>query len=187
MDIERNREECLKILKEFTKSESLLKHAYSVESCVKAYAQKLGEDSEFWGCVALLHDFDYEMYPSAEEHPFKGCEILKERGFGEEFVKSILSHADYTGEPRDTKLKKVLFACDELAGFITAVTYVRPSKSIEEVQVKSVKKKMKDKGFAKAVNRDEIKLGATELGIDLDEHIQFCINAMKAEKEMLGL
>ena len=178
---------CLSLLSEYTKSESLLKHAFAVEVCVKAYAHKFGEDVEYWGNVALLHDFDYEMYPTAEEHPFKGAVILKEKGFEENFVKSILSHADYSGEPRDTLLKKVLFACDELAGFITAVTYVRPSKSIEEVEVSSVKKKMKDKAFAKAVNRDDIINGAATLGVTLEEHIQFCIDAMRKDKVALGL
>ena len=187
MDNSRNREYCLSLLQEYTKSESLLKHAYAVETCVRAYAEKFNEDIEYWGNVALLHDFDYEKYPTAEEHPFKGSEILKEKGFDEVFVKSILSHADYSGEPRDTLLKKVLFACDELAGFITAVTYVRASKSIVEVEVSSVKKKMKDKAFAKAVNRDDIKKGAEELEIPLEEHIQFCIDAMKKNKELLGL
>ncbi len=175
------------ILKDYTKSESLLKHAYAVETCVNAYAKKFNEDVEYWSNVALLHDFDYEKYPTAEEHPFKGAEILKEKGFDEDFIKSILSHADYSGEPRDTLLKKVLFACDELAGFITAVTYVRPSKSINEVEVSSVKKKMKDKAFAKAVNREDIKSGSELLQIPLDDHIQFCIDAMKKNKDMLGL
>ena len=127
------------------------------------------------------------MFPSENEHPYKGSEILKEKGFSDEFRKAILSHADYTGVKRETLLEKTLYACDELAGFITAVTYVRPNKSIEEVEVKSVKKKMKDKAFAKAVSREDIKHGAEELGIELDEHIQFCINAMKKEKELLGL
>lgn len=187
MDITRNREFCLKLLQEFTKSESLLKHAYAVETCVKAYAEKFNEEVDYWSNVALLHDFDYEKYPTAEEHPFKGAEILREEGFDEDFIKSILSHADYSGEPRDTILKKVLFACDELAGFITAVTYVRPSKSIDEVEVSSVKKKMKDKAFAKAVSRDDIIKGAEDLQIPLDEHIQFCIEAMKINKALLGL
>ncbi len=186
-DFQRDRNFCLSILKDYTKSDSLLKHAFAVESCVKAYAEKFSENVEYWGNVALLHDFDYEKYPTAEEHPFKGAEILKEKGFDENFIKSILSHADYSGEPRDTLLKKVLFACDELAGFITAVTYVRPSKSIDEVEISSVKKKMKDKAFARAVNRDDIINGANELGIPLDEHIQFCISAMKNKKELLGL
>ena len=187
MDNLRDRNFCLSILQEHTKSDSLLKHAYAVESCVRAYAEKYNEDVEYWGNVALLHDFDYEKFPTAEEHPFKGAEILKEKGFEEDFIKSILSHADYSGEPRDTLLKKVLFACDELAGFITAVTYVRPSKSIDEVEVSSVKKKMKDKAFARAVNRDDIIKGAEGLGIPLEEHIQFCINAMKGNKDQLGL
>ena len=187
MDNSRDRNFCLSILQEYTKSDSLLKHAYAVESCVRAYAEKFNEDTKYWGNVALLHDFDYEKFPSAEEHPFKGAEILKEKGFEEDFIKSILSHADYSGEPRDTLLKKVLFACDEIAGFITAVTYVRPSKSIDEVEVSSVKKKMKDKAFARAVNRDDIIKGAEGLGIPLEEHIQFCINAMKGNKDQLGL
>jgi putative nucleotidyltransferase with HDIG domain len=164
-----------------------LKHAFAVESCVRAYAEKFNEDIEYWGNIALLHDFDYEKYPTAEEHPFKGAEILKEKGFKDDFIKSILSHADYSGEPRDSLLKKVLFACDELAGFITAVTYVRPSKSISEVELKSVKKKMKDKAFARAVSRDDINNGAAGLEIPLDDHIQFCINAMKKNCELLGL
>jgi putative nucleotidyltransferase with HDIG domain len=187
MDINRNREYCLTILQEFTKSDSLLKHAYAVEACVKAYAEKYNEDFEYWGNVALLHDFDYEKYPTAEEHPFIGAEILRGKGFDEEFISSILSHADYSGVPRDTVLKKVLFACDELAGFITAVTYVRPSKSVDEVEVSSVKKKMKDKAFAKAVSRDDIINGAAGIEIQLDEHIQFCINAMRKNKDLLGL
>ena len=187
MDNLRDRNFCLSILQEYTKTDSLLKHAYAVESCVRAYAEKFNEDVEYWGNVALLHDFDYEKFPTAEEHPFKGAEILKEKGFEEDFIKSILSHADYSGEPRDTLLKKVLFACDEIAGFITAVTYVRPSKSIDEVEVSSVKKKMKDKAFARAVNRDDIIKGAEGLGIPLEEHIQFCINAMKGNKDQLGL
>ena len=185
--IERDRIACLTLLTEYTKSESLLKHAYAVEACVVAYAKKFNEDESFWGNVALLHDFDYERFPTAEEHPYKGSEILKEKGFGEEFRNAILSHADYTNVSRETLLQKVLFACDELAGFITAVTYVRPSKSIDEVEVSSVKKKMKDKAFAKNVSRQDIISGAELLNIPLDEHIQFCINAMKMNKNELGL
>lgn len=185
--MERNREFCQNLLKEFTKSESLLKHAYSVEACVRDYAKKFNEDVEFWGNVAMLHDFDYEMYPSMEDHPLKGEEILKEKGFSQKFRKAILSHADHTNVPRETKLEKVLFACDELAGFITAVTLVRPTKSLDEVKVKSVKKKMKDKGFSKAVSREDIIKGAEDLGIELDDHINFCIEAMKKVKEELGL
>lgn len=183
----RDRNFCNAILLEYTKSESLLKHAYAVETCVRAYAEKLGQDTEYWGNVALLHDFDYEKFPTAEQHPFKGAEILAEKGFDADFRNAILSHADYSGVARDTLLAKVLFACDELAGFITAVAYVRPSKSIDEVEVKSVRKKMKDKAFARAVNRDDIIKGAEELQIPLDDHIQFCIDAMKKNKELLAL
>ena len=185
--MERDRELCLGILTEYTKNESLLKHAFSVEVCVRAYAEKFNEDTEFWGNVALLHDFDYDKYPSMDDHPFRGEEILKEKGFSEEFRRAILSHADHTNVERLSKLEKVLFACDELAGFITAVALVRPSKSIDEVKVKSVKKKMKDKGFAKAVSRDDIKNGAENLGIDLDNHIEFCIESMKKIKNVLEL
>jgi predicted hydrolase (HD superfamily) len=187
VDIEKDREYCHSILREYTKSASLIKHALAVEACVREYAMKFDEDINYWGNVALLHDFDYEMYPTEDDHPFKGNEILKEKGFGEQFRNAIMSHADYTGFKRDTKLKKVLFACDELAGFITAVTYVRPSKSIDEVEVKSVLKKMKDKAFAKTVNRADIVQGAQELQISIEEHIQFCIDAMKKKKEDLGL
>ena len=186
-NLEIDRDSCLSILKQYTKSESLIRHALAVETCVRAYAIKNNEDENFWGNVALLHDFDYEMYPTEEEHPFKGNEILKEKGFSEEFRKAIMSHADYTNIKRESLLEKTLFACDELAGFITAVTYVRPSKSIDEVEVKSVLKKMKDKAFARAVNRDDIKNGADNIGVPLEEHIQFCINAMKNNKEILGL
>jgi putative nucleotidyltransferase with HDIG domain len=186
-DIMYDREYCLEILKKYTQSENLRKHAFAVEACLEAYAEKYNEDKTYWSNVALLHDFDYEIYPSAEEHPFKGSEILAELGFDEEFRNTILSHADYSGVPRNTLLSKVLFACDELAGFITAVTYVRPSKSIEEVKVKSVKKKLKDKGFARAVSREDILKGAEELNVNLDDHIQFCIDAMKRKKELLGL
>lgn len=186
-DIERDRDYCFSILNEYTKSESLIKHALAVETCVRAYAIKFNKDEIYWGNVALLHDFDYEMFPTSDGHPFKGSEILKEKGFSDEFRQAIMSHADYTGVKRTSLLEKVLFACDELAGFITAVAYVRPSKTVEEVEVKSVLKKMKDKAFARAVNRDDIKNGAMEIGISLDEHIQFCINAMKNNKEKLGL
>ena len=187
MDNSIDREYCLSILKDYTKSDGLLKHAYAVETCVRAYAQKYNEDVDYWGNVALLHDFDYEMYPTEQEHPFKGSEILKEKGFDETFRNAILSHANYSGVPRDALLHKVLFACDELAGFITAVTYVRPNKTVDEVEVKSVKKKLKDKAFARTVNREDIINGAEALGIPLDEHIDFCIKAMRGNKELLGL
>ncbi|MFZ1288619.1 MAG: HD domain-containing protein [Melioribacteraceae bacterium] len=185
--MERNREFCHNLLKEFTQNESLLKHAYSVEACVREYAKKFNEDIEFWGNVALLHDFDYEKYPSMDDHPFQGEKILKEKGFSEIFTRAILSHADHTNVKRESLLEKVLYACDELSGFITAVTLVRPNKKIDEVEVNSVKKKMKDKAFAKAVSRDDIINGAASLNISLDEHIQFCINAMRGIKENLGL
>lgn len=172
---------------EYTQNDSLLKHAYAVETCVRAYASKFNEDIEYWGNVSLLHDFDYEKFPTAEEHPYKGSEILKEKGFDEEFRNAILSHADYTGVPRNNLLSKTLYACDELAGFITAVTYVRPNKTVDEVEVKSVRKKMKDKAFARNVSREDILKGAEGLGIPLDEHISFCIEAMKKNKVPLGL
>lgn len=186
-DFTRDREFCHNILKEYTQNDSLLKHAYAVEACVREYAVKFGEDEEYWGNIALLHDFDYEKFPTAEEHPYKGSEILKEKGFPEDFRNAIMSHAEYTNIPRDSRAAKVLFACDELAGFITAVAYVRPSKSVDEVELKSVKKKMKDKAFARAVSREDITKGAEELGVPLDEHIEFCINAMKKYKDRLGL
>ena len=185
--MEQDREYCHNLLKKYTKGDGLLKHAYSVESCVAAYAKKFGEDEKYWGNVALLHDFDYEKYPSMEEHPSEGSKILEGKGFGEEFRRAIMSHANHTNVTRETKLEKTLFACDELAGFITAVTLVRPSKSLDEVKVKSVKKKMKDKRFAAAVSREDIINGAEDMGIPLEEHIQFCIDAMREQKELLGL
>ncbi len=179
------RDEALAILKEYTKSESLLKHAYAVEAAMRAYARKFGEDEELWGVVGLLHDFDYEMYP--EEHPMKGSEILKEKGVSEEIRTAILGHADYTGVPRETLMAKTLYAVDELSGFIVAVTLVRPNKALSEVKVKSVKKKMKDKSFAAKVNRDEIRQGAEELGIPFEEHVQFMIQALSGVAQQLGL
>jgi len=175
------------LLCEFTKSDSLRRHALAVEACVTAYADKLGEDREKWSVTALLHDFDYEMHPEAPDHPMKGEPILAERGVSEEVRRAILSHANYSGVPRVSKLEKTLFACDELAGFLTAVSYVKPSRSIHEVEVPSVKKKLKDKAFARSVSRDDIIHGAAELGIDLDEHIVFCIRAMQARADELGL
>lgn len=146
---------------------------------MRAYAGKFGADENLWGVVGLIHDFDYEKYPSAQEHPFKGSEILKERGYSEEIRRAILSHADYSGVSRETAMEKALFACDELAGFITACALVKPGKSLAEVDAKSVRKKMKDKAFARSVSRDDIVNGARDLGVDLDEHIAFCIEAMK--------
>ncbi len=179
------RDEALTILKEFTKSESLLKHAYAVEAAMRAYAQKYGEDEELWGSVGLLHDFDYEMYP--DKHPMKGSEILKEKGVSEEIRTAILGHADYTGVPRETLMAKVLYAVDELSGFITAVTLVRPNKALSEVKMKSVKKKLKDKSFAAKVNREEITRGAEELGVDFTEHVEFVIASMSKVADRLGL
>jgi putative nucleotidyltransferase with HDIG domain len=175
------------LLTEFTKSESLRKHALAVEACMRAYARKYGEDEHKWSAVGLIHDFDYEKFPTAEDHPFKGNEILKERGYPDDVRRAIMSHADYTGVSRDSLLEKTLFACDELAGFITAVALVKPSKSLAEVDAKSVRKKMKDKAFARSVSRDDIFNGAVGLGVDLEEHIAFCIEAMKAEAKALGL
>jgi putative nucleotidyltransferase with HDIG domain len=175
------------LLTEFTLSESLRKHALAVEACMRAYAGKLGGDEELWGIVGLIHDFDYEKYPSAEEHPFKGNEILKERGFPDEVRRAIMSHADYTGVTRETNLEKALFACDELAGFITATALIKPGKSLAEVDAKSVRKRMKDKAFARSVSREDIINGAAELGMELDEHITFCIEAMKSVAGDLGL
>jgi putative nucleotidyltransferase with HDIG domain len=175
------------LLSEFTQSESLRKHALAVEACMRAYARKYGADQELWGMVGLLHDFDYEKYPSLEDHPYKGSEILKERGYSEELRRAILSHAGYTGVARVSAMEKALFACDELAGFITACALVKPGKSLAEVEAKSVRKKMKDKAFARSVHREDIIAGAGELGLDLEEHIAFCIEAMKGIAAELGL
>jgi putative nucleotidyltransferase with HDIG domain len=175
------------LLTEFTHSESLRKHALAVEACMRAYAGKTGADEELWGMVGLLHDFDYEKYPSPEEHPYKGCEILKERGYSEEVRRAIMSHAEYSGVARISPMEKTLFACDELAGFITACALVKPGKSLHEVEAKSVRKKMKDKAFARSVHREDIVQGAADLGLDLEEHIAFCIAAMKVIAAELGL
>ncbi|ABF40414.1 metal dependent phosphohydrolase [Candidatus Koribacter versatilis Ellin345] len=181
------RESAWELLTEFTQSESLRKHALAVESCVRAYARKFGEDENKWGIVGLIHDFDYEKYPTAEEHPFKGNAILAERGWPEDVRRAIMSHAEYSGVKRESQLEKTLFACDELAGFITATALVKPNKSLAEVEAKGVRKKMKDKAFARSVNRDDIVNGAAELGVELEEHIGFCIEAMKGIAKELGL
>lgn len=175
------------ILCEFVQSESLRRHALAVETCVTAYARKFGEDELLWGNTALLHDFDWEIHPQLPDHPVKGEPILAARGVPEVIRRAILSHADFTGVPRTSLLEKTLYACDELAGFLTAVSYVKPGRSIHEVDVPSVKKKMKDKAFARAVNRADITSGAVELGVDLDQHIAFCIEAMRANAAALGL
>jgi putative nucleotidyltransferase with HDIG domain len=175
------------LLTEFTQSESLRKHALAVEACMRAYARKFGADENLWGTVGLLHDFDYERYPSLKDHPYRGSEILQERGYSEEIRRAILSHAPYTGVTRDSALERSLFACDELAGLITACALVKPGKSLAEVEAGSVKKKMKDKAFARSVNREDITVGAAELGVPLEEHIAFCIEAMKEIAAELGL
>lgn len=185
------REAAWNLLIEFTQSESLRKHALAVEACMRACSQKYGEGSpateNLWAIVGLIHDFDYERWPSLEDHPYKGNQILAERGWPEEIRRAIMSHAEYTGVSRDTPLEKCLFACDELAGFITAVALIKPSKSLAEVDVKSVRKRMKDKAFARKVNREDIIQGAAALGVDLDEHIGLCIEAMKPSAKELGL
>ena len=175
------------LLCEFTKGEGLRKHGLAVESVMRHFARKHGEDEETWGIVGLLHDFDYEQHPTEEEHPTEGAKILRERGYPEEVVRAILGHADYTGVPRDTRMARTLYAVDELTGFITAVALVRPNKSLHEVKTASVRKKMKDKAFARSVNRDDIIKGAQELGVDLDEQIAEVIEAMRQMAGELGL
>jgi len=181
-----NRQDALSLLHEFTKTDSLRKHALSVEAAMRAYARKFGQDEEVWGAAGLLHDFDYEMYPQFPDHPTKGSEILKEKGYPEDFRKAILGHVPQTGVPRDTPMAKTLFACDELCGFIYAAAVIRPTK-ISDLGASSVKKKLKDKAFARAVNREEIYAGTAELGVNLDEHIQFVIEAMRGAAADLGL
>ncbi len=181
------REEAWEILCEFTQSPSLRRHALAVEACVTAYARHFGEDELPWTVTALLHDFDYEMHPEAPDHPMKGETILAGRGVPEEIRRAILSHANYSGVPRESRLEKALFACDELAGFLTAVSYIKPSRSIHEVDVASVRKKLRDKAFARSVSRGDVTSGAAELGVDLDRHIEFCIAAMRERAEELGL
>lgn len=186
---QKTREEAWELLTEFTKSPNLIKHALAVEAAMRGYARKFGEDEELWGVVGLIHDFDYERYPTAEDHPFRGMEILRERGWPEEIVDAVGSHANYSGIPRDTLLKKTLFAVDELTGLIVAVALVRPSKDIRDVKVKSVKKKWKDKSFAAGVNRADVEEGAALLGVDLWEHVGTVLEAMKgiaAELELDG-
>jgi predicted hydrolase (HD superfamily) len=208
-----DRESAWCLLTEFTQSESLRKHALAVEACMRACSRKFAgsyqgtpsglpqsgpnesaasapeglSEEDLWGIVGLIHDFDYEKYPSLEDHPYKGNEILKERGWPEVITRAIMSHAEYTGVTRDTPMEKALFACDELAGFITAVALIKPGKSLAEVDAKSVRKRMKDKAFARKVNRDDIITGAAALGVDLDEHIDFCIEALRGIADKLGL
>jgi len=182
-----DREQAWRILCEFTKSESLRKHAVAVEACAVAYARKFGEDETKWSVTALLHDFDWEIHPELPDHPIKGEPILAERGVPEEIRRAILSHANHSGIPRESLLERTLFACDEVAGFLTAVALVKPHRSLFEVDPPSVRKKMKDKAFARAVSREDIINGAAGLGVDLNEHIEFCIRAMRGVAAELGL
>ena len=195
-----DRESAWCLLTEFTQSDSLRKHALAVEACMRAYARKFGREGhdssgatgglaaeDLWGIVGLIHDFDYERWPSLDDHPYKGNEMLKERSWPEVITRAVMSHAEYTGVTRDSQMEKALFACDELAGFITAVALVKPGKSLAEVDARSVRKRMKDKAFARKVNREDIVNGAAELGVDLDEHITLCIEAMRGIADKLGL
>jgi predicted hydrolase (HD superfamily) len=187
-----SRDEALAIVHEYTASDSLRKHMLAVEAAMRAYAVKFGDDPERWGLAGLVHDYDYERWPNeahspTEGHPAEGVRRLRQRGWPEDILEAILGHATYSGVPRETRMAKTLFAVDELTGLITATALVRPSKSINEVDAKSVRKKMKDKGFARGVNRDDVILGARELGVDLDEHVQFVIEAMKSVAPQIGL
>jgi putative nucleotidyltransferase with HDIG domain len=187
-----SRNDAWKLLCEYTQSESLRKHMLAVEACVRAYARKQGADEELWGLAALLHDFDYERWPNEahapdKEHPAEGARILREHRYPDEIVRAIITHADYCGVPRQSPLEHTLFACDELAGFLTACAYVRPSKSVLDLEVDSVKRRLKDKAFARGVNREDVRKGAEELGIPLEEHIGFCINALREQADALGL
>jgi putative nucleotidyltransferase with HDIG domain len=185
--VELTREHAWALLTEFTRGESLLKHALAVEAAVRGYARRFGEDEEAWGLVALLHDFDYERWPSATDHPFRGSEILRERGYPEWIVRAILSHADYSGVPRETPHEKTLFACDEMAGFVTAAALVRPSRSVLDLEPASVIKRMKDKAFARGVKREDLRAGAELLGLPLADHIANVIAAMRERADDLGL
>jgi putative nucleotidyltransferase with HDIG domain len=187
-----SRDEAWQLVCEYTQSESLRRHMLAVEICVRAYARKFAADEETWGLAALLHDFDYERWPNKEhapdrEHPSEGAKILRERGYSEEIIRAILSHADYCNVPRQSQLEHVLFACDELAGFLTACTYVRPSKSILDLEVDSVKKRLKDKAFSRGVSREDVRKGAEELGVPLEDHIFFCIAALRQNADAVGL
>lgn len=186
------RAETLALMHEYTASESLRKHMLAVEAAMRAYARKFGEDEERWGTTGLIHDFDYERFPNnahspTEEHPSEGVRVLRSRGYPEDILVAILGHAQYTNTPRESKMAKTLFAVDELTGLITATALVRPTKSVHEVDARSVRKKMKDKAFARGVNRDDVINGANELGVDLDEHIAFVIEAMRGCAAELGL
>lgn len=184
---ELTRENAWNLLTEHTLGESLRKHALGVEAAVRGYARQYGEEEEVWGLVALLHDFDYERYPDLQDHPFRGAEILRERGCPDFVIRAILSHGDHTSTPRESRLEHTLFACDEMAGFITAAALVRPSKSVRDLEPASVIRRMKDKAFARGVNRDDLRRGAAELGIPLEEHIANVIGFMREQADVLGL
>jgi putative nucleotidyltransferase with HDIG domain len=181
------RDHAWNLLTEFTQSDSLRKHALAVEAAVRGYARRFGEDEEIWGIVALLHDFDYERWPDLKDHPFRGADILRERGYPEFILRAILSHGEHTNTPRESRLEHTLFACDEMAGFVTAAALVRPSRSVRDLEASSVLKRMKDKAFARGVNRDDLRRGAEELGLPLDEHITNVITFMRERAETLGL
>ena len=182
-----SRDEAWALLTEYTASESLRKHMLAVEAAVRGYARLWGENEQEWGVVALLHDFDYERWPDQANHPFRGVEILKEKGYPEWVTRAILSHAEYSGVPRESRLEHTLFACDEMSGIVTAAALVRPSKSIMDLEAGSVIKRMKDKAFARAVNRDDLRKGADEIGLPLDQHITNVIAFMRVEADALGL
>jgi predicted hydrolase (HD superfamily) len=182
-----SRDAAWSLLTEWTKSESLRKHALAVEAAVRGYARKFGANEDEWGIVGLLHDFDYERYPTLDNHPFRGCEELQRRGYPEWVTRAILSHAQYSGVPRESPLEKSLFACDEMAGFVTAASLVRPSKSVLDLEASSVIKRMKDKAFAKGVSRDDLRQGAEALGLPLDEHVTNVITFLRERAEALGL
>lgn len=187
-----SRDEALALQHEYTQSDSLRKHMLAVEAAMRAYARRFGEDEDRWGLAGLIHDFDYERFPNAEHsptegHPAHGVRILRERGWPEDILQAVLGHGNYTGVPRETRMAKTLFAVDELTGLITATALVRPSRSVHEVDARSVRKKMKDKAFARGVSRDDVVAGAQDLGVDLDEHIQFVVEAMRAAADSLGL
>ena len=182
-----SRDDAWALVTEYTQSESLRKHMLGVEAAVRGYARQFGEDEDDWGAVALLHDFDYERWPDPQNHPFRGDEILRDKGYPEWVTRAILSHADYSGVPRESRLEKALYACDEMSGFVTAAALVRPSKSVLDLEAASVLKRMKDKAFARAISRDDLKRGAEELGLPLEEHAANVISFLRAEAGPLGL
>ena len=185
-----DRNEAWELLCEYTEGDSLRKHALAVEAAMRACAKQYGsaeDDADEWGMVGMLHDFDYEKFPSADQHPFTGANILCGRGYSDRIIRAIMGHATYTGVPRDTDMARALFATDELCGFLVACVLVRPSKSLDDLEVSSVKKKLKDKAFARSVNRDDIKQSVTELGVDMDEHIRFVIDSLRPVQEEIGL